>query len=135
MIFKSYSEAASLLAQKIHQENFSDISLVYINPESKTFAELVANQLNLSLILLSDPQYLILNTKYLILIDIGSTNSVEYNEFTDKIRKTYPSTKIILAIPVIPESEKTTLESVCDTLIYLHSDPYFFSLSQFFPLK
>jgi hypothetical protein len=129
MIFSSYSEAANLLTKKIKEEGIANPTFTYINPDAKKFALLVSSTLiDFSKLNLTSPSTL-------IIIDDGSTNSVEYNEFTDKIRKIYPSTKIILAIPVIPESEKATLESVCDTLIYLHSDPYFFSLSQFFPLK
>jgi len=129
MIFKSYSEAASLLANKIKEEGIANPIFTYINPDAKKFALLISpNLIDFSRLNLPSPSTL-------VIIDNGSTNSIEYNEFTDIIRKSYPTTKIILAIPVIPESEKATLESVCDTLIYLHSDPYFFSLSQFFPLK
>ncbi|KKR67336.1 MAG: hypothetical protein UU09_C0032G0018 [Microgenomates group bacterium GW2011_GWA2_40_6] len=129
MIFKSYSEAADLLANKIKEEGITAPVFTYINPDAKTFALLVSpNLVDFSNLNLTSPSTL-------VIVDNGSTNSIEYNEFTDIIRKNYPTTKIVLAIPVIPESEKATLESVCDTLIYLHADPYFFSLSQFFPLK
>jgi len=129
MIFKSYSEAASLLAQKIKEEGITNPIFTYINPDAKSFALLVSPNL------IDFPNLDLTSPSTLVIIDNGSTNSVEYNEFTDKTRKNYPTTKIVLAIPVIPESEKATLVSVCDTLIYLHSDPYFFSINQFFPVK
>jgi len=129
MIFKNYLEAANLLAAKIKEEGITNPIFTYISPESKNFASLVSP----SLISFSD--FKPTNPTTLVILDNGSTNAVEYNEFTDRIRKKYPTTNIIIAIPVIPESEKNTLESVCDTLIYLHSDPYFFSVDQFFEKK
>jgi len=125
MIFKNYSESAALQAQKIKDEFDGNFSLTFINPESETFAKKVAEYLNSTLDESVHPQYL-------VIIDNGITPSVEYNEFTDEIRKNHPSTDIIIAIPVIPESEKATLSQNCDTLLYLHADPYFFSVDQFY---
>lgn len=127
MIYKNYSETALLLAQKI-KENFNnknDYTLTFINQESAEFAKKVSE------ILLTDLTELI-NPKNLIIIDNGTTLADEYDEFTNEIRKTHPNTKIILAIPIVPESEVEILSKNCDTLLYLHSDPYFFSLDQFY---
>lgn len=125
MIFKNYSESASLLAQKI-KENFDhSFSLTFISSESKDYAQKVAEFLNVDLNDSIKPQQL-------IIVDNGSTLAEEYNEYTDNIRKKHPTTNITLAIPVIPESEKETLAKNCDTLLYLHSDPYFFSVDQFY---
>ncbi|HBP50934.1 MAG: hypothetical protein US68_C0005G0053 [Candidatus Shapirobacteria bacterium GW2011_GWE1_38_10] len=125
MIFKNYSESAALLAQKIKENFGTDFTLTFINQESEAFAKKIADTLNTNL---SGS----INPHNLIIIDNGSTLAVEYNEFTDKIRKTHPGTNITLAIPIIPESEKALLSENCDTLLYLHSDPYFFSLDQFY---
>jgi len=126
MIFKNYSESAQLLAQKI-KENFESTkySLTFISPESKDFAQKVAEYLQTDLNESTQPQNI-------IIIDNGSTPATEYNEFTDEIKKTHPTTNITLAIPLIPESEKDTLSQNCDTLLYLHADPYFFSVDQFY---
>lgn len=129
MIFKNRADSANLLAQKIKEEIGADFTLVYINPDSKDYSQLLATNLSVSAYPFSNN----LNFSHNLLItDDGSTNAQEYNEFTDKIRKSFPQTKIIIAIPVIPESEKSILESNCDTLIYLHADPYFFSINQFY---
>jgi predicted phosphoribosyltransferase len=125
MIFKNYSESATLLAQKIKENFDSNFSLTFISQESATFAKKISEILNTTL---TDS----IHPKNLIIIDNGSTLAVEYNEFTDTIRKTHPQTNIVIAIPIIPESEKSILSQNCDTLLYLHSDPYFFSLDQFY---
>jgi predicted phosphoribosyltransferase len=125
MIFKNYSESATLLAQKIKDNFDSNFSLTFISQESAVFAKKVSEILNTTLTDSIHPQNL-------IIIDNGSTLAIEYNEFTDRIRKTHPQTNIIIAIPIIPESEKSILSQNCDTLLYLHSDPYFFSLDQFY---
>lgn len=125
MIFKNYSETATLLAQKIKDEFNDNFSLTFINPESEEFANKIGSILNTNLNELINPQNL-------IIIDNGLTPSVEYNEFTDQIRKKHPTTNLIIAIPIIPESEKEILSENCDTLLYLHSDPYFFSVDQFY---
>lgn len=125
MIFKNYFESASLLAQKI-KENFNEnFSLTFVSSESKDYAQKVADILKSTL---NDS----INPHQLIIIDNGSTLAEEYNEFTDEIRKKHPTINITLAIPIIPESEKETLNKICDTLLYLHSDPYFFSVDQFY---
>lgn len=127
MIYKNYSETAQLLSQKI-QENFEDknsYTITFINQESADFAKKICEFLQTDLTESVHP-------KNLIIVDNGSTLADEYNEFTDEIRKTHPTTKIILAIPIVPESEVEKLSENCDTLLYLHSDPYFFSLNQFY---
>jgi len=73
-----------------------------------------------------------INPQNLIIVDNGSTLAIEYDEFTDEIRKKHPTTKIIIAVPIIPESEINILSKNCDTLLYLHADPFFFSLEQFY---
>lgn len=127
MIFKNYSESAKLLADKIAEEGITNPVFTFINPDAEKYCRLVSPgvvpfaKLQLS----SSPSTL-------IILDDGSTSAVEYNEFTDHIRETYPETNIIIAVPVIPESEKNTLESACDSLLYLHADPLFFSINQFY---
>ncbi len=104
-------------------------------PGNIAYCQLIASNLKIPLTYLpnlfknqpSNPQPLLF-----ILVDDGNTNSVEYNEFTDKIRSLYQLAKIIIAIPVIPSSETQALEASCDTLIYLHADPYYFSVNQFY---
>ena len=135
MIYKNYSETAQLLAQKIKEfmeevethdrASLPKYSLTFINQESGPFAQKIAEILGTDLNDSTTP-------KNLIIIDNGATLAQEYNEFTDEIKKTHPSTNIIIAIPIIPESEKEILEKNCDTLLYLHADPYFFSLDQFY---
>lgn len=142
MIYKNYSETAKLLAEKIRELTDTNVetfcktslpnkiispkySLTFISSESEDFAKKVAEYLDTSLTELVNP-------KNLIIIDNGATLAVEYNEFTNEIRKAHPTTKIILAIPIVPESEVDILSENCDTLLYLHADPYFFSLDQFY---
>ena len=125
MIFKNYSESAQLLAQKITENFDHNFTLTFISPESEAYAQKIASLLKTKLTNSINP-------KNLIIIDNGSTSSTEYNEFTDEIRKTHPTTNIVIAIPIIPESEKTILSQNCDILLYLHSDPYFFSVNQFY---
>ncbi|MFA6518688.1 MAG: hypothetical protein WCV93_03530 [Candidatus Shapirobacteria bacterium] len=146
MVFKNRSESAQLLSQKIKEEIGADFALTYISPDSQSFAQLLANNLKTNPKFLPDlfsnseakrspsqtDKFVDSLIRRFVIIDEGSTNSQEYNEFTDRIRKTFPQTKIIIAIPVIPESEKSQLEANCDTLIYLHADPYFFSINQFY---
>ncbi len=124
MIFKNYSESAKLLAQKI-QDDYQQYSLTFINSESADYAQKVAEFLHTNLNESLPP-------KNLIIIDNGSTLAEEYTQFTNEIRKAYPTTNIIVAIPIIPESELAILSQNCDTLLYLHSDPFFFSLDQFY---
>lgn len=128
MIFKNYSESANLLAQKIAEEGLANPIFTYINPDARNYCLLI------SPILVEFQRLSFTIPSTLVILDNGSTNSVEYNEFTDRIRNKFPSTKIIIAIPVIPESEKAMLESVCDTLIYLHAEPLFFSINQFYQI-
>jgi hypothetical protein len=131
-IFTTLSDSAAQLAAKIKDENIQNYSLFYISPDSQQFANMVAKILNTSVSEMFDPQLLIINYKFLIIIDSGSSRASEFNEYTDVIRKKFPEINIIIAVPVIPESEKSTFESVCDTLIYIHSDPLFFSVNQFY---
>lgn len=125
MIYKNYSETALLLAQKITENFKNNFSLTFISSESKDFAQKVADNLGVKLVDTINPQNL-------IIVDNGSTLAVEYDEFTDEIRKKHPTTKIIIAVPIIPESEINILSKNCDTLLYLHADPFFFSLEQFY---
>jgi predicted phosphoribosyltransferase len=138
MIFQNPIESAKLLAQKIIEEGI-DIRkslLVYIDPEDQKYCQIIADELKQKLIflpnLLIDTQYQILDTKYLIIADSGNTRGVEYNEFTDKIRKEFPTLEIILAIPVIAQSEEEILKSNCDQLLTLGIEPLFFSINQFY---
>lgn len=132
MFFKNFSESATLLAQKIKAEEFVSFQLFFLNPDSEDFASKVAQELNASTTLLSNPQQLDKETRHIIIIDRGDTLAQEYNEFTDIIRKNNPSINITLAIPTIPTSEEHLFKQSCDTLIYLHSEPNFFSINQFY---
>lgn len=138
MIFQNPTESAKLLAQKIIEEeiDLSKSLLVYIDPDDKQYCQIIANELKTKLNflpnLLLDTKYQILNTKYLIILDSGNTRGSEYNEFTDQIRKNFPTLEIVLAIPVIAQSEEETLKSNCDELLTLFVEPYFFSLDQFY---
>lgn len=135
MIFKNQQESANLLAQKIKEEVGNDLKnylFTYIDLEDKNYCELITQELNQELKYLPDLLSKTLNIKNLIILDSGNTNGQEYNEFTDQIRKKYPEIKIIIAVPVIPESEEKLLQSNCDSLIYLHADPLFFSTHQFY---
>lgn len=126
MIFKNYSESAQLLASKIAEEGISKPVFTFINPDAQNYCHLVSPELIPFMELhLSSPSTL-------IILDDGSTSATEYNEFTDRIRKEYPETFIVIAIPVIPESEKNTLEAACDSLLYLHSEALFFNINQFY---
>ncbi|MGI5840770.1 MAG: hypothetical protein ACOX6N_00910 [Patescibacteria group bacterium] len=140
MIFKNTKESASLLSQKIAEElslNSNNSLLCYINPDSKDFCQLVADSLKLNISFLPntitgiDPK----NTLYLLIIDNGDTRAVEYNEYTDILRKKIPETQIIIAAPVIAQSEEEILKNCSDRLIALHVEPYFFSVSQFYQKK
>jgi hypothetical protein len=126
MIFKNYSESAQLLANKIAEEGINKPIFTCINPEVQNYCRLIApNLIPFNELHLPSPSTL-------VILDDGSTPASEFNEFTDRIRKEYLETFIVIAIPVIPESEKKTLESACDSLLYLHAEPLFFSINQFY---
>lgn len=125
-IFKNYSDSAAQLAQKITEEGIAHPIFTYINPDAYQYCQKV----NPSLVPFSNLNLSLAST--LIILDDGSTSAVEYNEFTDRIHQQFSTTKVIIAIPVIPESEKPILQSACDTLIYLHADTLFFSVNQFY---
>jgi len=135
MIFKNFSESAVLLAQKIKEEGIDHSSVItYIDQDDKDYCQLIADNLSLDLMYLPD----LINKNYtftlpnLIIADSGQTRGQEYNEFIDLLRKTSPKTKIYLAIPIIPASEEEILKQTCDSLITLHVEPLFFSVSQFY---
>lgn len=132
MIFKNYSESALALADKIKAENLTDYTLTYINPDAKAYCQLLANNLNRNLLFLPNTIHCIPDTKYLLIVDDGSTSSQEYNEFTDLVRKNYPQISISIAIPIIPQSEENQLKTNCDSLITLCIEPLFFSINQFY---
>ena len=126
MIFKNYSDSARQLSDKIKVEGIVNPIFTYINPDAKSYCQLVtANPVSSLDLKLPTPASL-------VILDDGNTRALEFSEFTDRIRKTNPQTNIIIAVPVIPESEKKTFESACDSLIFLHSDPLFFSVNQFY---
>lgn len=132
MNFKNFSESASLLAQKIKTEELSSFQLFFVNSESENFASDVAQELGTTATLLLDPHQPFGETKYIIIVDRGDTLAQEYNEFTDVIRQNHPDKEIVLAIPTIPSAEEGLLKDVADILIYLHSEPNFFSINQFY---
>ena len=126
MIFKNYSESAKLLSDKITEEGIVNPIFTFINPDAENYCKLISpSAIPFNLLNLPSPSTL-------IILDDGSTNSSEYIEFTNQIRKKYPETFIVIAIPVIPESDKNLLESACDSLLFLHADPLFFSVNQFY---
>jgi len=126
MIFKNFSESAKLLTDKIKEEGVYNPIFTFINPDAESYCRLVSPYLAPSAGLkLPQPANL-------VILDNGTTRAPEFAEFTDRIRKTNPETFIVIAIPVIPESEKKSLESACDSLLYLHADPLFFSVDQFY---
>lgn len=132
------SESAKLLAKRIMEEgiDIQKSTFVYIDPDDQNYCEIIASELKIKLnffpnIILNTKQ-LIPDIKNIIITDSGNTRATEYIEFTDKIRKLFPTTKIILAIPVIPESEEKLLKENCDQLLTLFVEPYFFSINQFY---
>lgn len=138
MIFKNYSESATLLAQKIVEEGIAKSSaLTYIDTDDKNYCQLIADRLSLKLMYLPD----LIKNKYsftlpnLIIADSGQTRGQEYNEFTDLLRKTNPLLKIFIAIPVIPQSDEDFLKQTGDGLITLHTEPLFFSINQFYEIS
>ncbi|MBU1130198.1 hypothetical protein KKE45_02650 [Patescibacteria group bacterium] len=136
MLFDNPLQAANQLSQKLKYEHLPPNSLVTaITKKGEYFAKPISQNLNLKynflFSLFSAPNQL-LQTNSLILIDDGSTNAQEYNEYTDKIRKINPKIQIILAIPIIPTTEEKLLKKNCDRLIYLHSEKLFFDIKQFY---
>ena len=126
MIFKNFSESAQLLANKIAVEEINHPIFTFINPDAKDYCLLISHNSTAALDLkLPSPANL-------VILDDGNTRAPEFSEYTARIRKNNPGTNIVIAIPVIPESEKEALKSACDSLIYLHSDPLFFSVNQFY---
>lgn len=132
MIFKNRSDSALLLAAKIKLENLSDFLLTYINSDTESFCQIVADHLQAKLHYLPPIIATFKPPKNLFILDDGSTSSQEYNEYTDKIRKIAPQTQIIFAIPFIPQSEESSFKSNCDSLLTLHVEPLFFSVDQFY---
>lgn len=138
MIFQNPAESAKLLAQKIIEEgiDLQKSTLTYIDPDDQKYCEIITSELKTKLNFLPDlvlsTKYQIQDTKYLIITDSGNTRGTEYIEFTDKIRKLFPTIQIILVIPVIPESEEKILKQNCDQLLTLFVEPYFFSINQFY---
>ena len=137
MIFKNQNEAAKLLADKIRNElnpTKTNSLLGFINPDSQQFSQTVSKNLGLNLEFL--PKLLISNTNtnvlYFIIIDSGETRGQEYNEYTDILHKKHPNAQIIIAAPVIPQSEESMLKDCSDRLLTLHVESLFFSMSQFF---
>lgn len=132
MIFKNYSESASLLAQKIQSEQLQNPMLVYIDHDDQPYCQLVAQNLNLPLSYLPDLISNLPATPNIIILDSGQTSAQEYNEFTDIIRKKLPTAQITLAVPIVPASEENTFKTLCDRLLTLHVEPLFFSIDQFY---
>jgi predicted phosphoribosyltransferase len=137
MIFKDQNETARLIADKIKDElslTKENSILGYINPDSKNFCKTITNHLKLQSHYL--PQIFskksTADIRYFLIIDNGDTRGQEYNEFTDLIHKTFPSCQIIIATPVIPQSEENILKDCSDRLLFLHIEPLFFSMSQFY---
>lgn len=124
-IFKNFSDSTSQLLTRIQEETSGPV-FTYINPEAKNYCSLISSDL------IDINNYSSIAPTTLVILDDGSTRVSEYIEYTDRIRNLFPTTKIIIAVPVIPESEKTQFESICDTLMYLHSEPLFFEINQFY---
>lgn len=132
MLFKNIADAASQLASRIQDENLTDFTVTYINPDSKPFADLVSSQLHKKDSLLLHINSLLIINSSLVIIDDGSTPETEFDEFSNRIRQLHPTTRIILAVPIILESKIDSLKKACDSLIYLTAEPIFFSLKQFY---
>lgn len=126
MIFKNYSESARMLADKIKEEGITNPVFTFINPDAESYCRLVTfNPIASASLNLPTPANL-------VILDDGNTRAPEFAEFANRVRKNYPETNIVIAVPVVPESDIDALKSACDSLIYLHADPYFFSVNQFY---
>ncbi|MFA6250562.1 MAG: hypothetical protein WC686_03610 [Candidatus Shapirobacteria bacterium] len=133
MVFKNQAESASLLSARIQAEIPSEYLLCYINPEAQGYADLIAKQLETQAFDLSKSIGHLPQANAILIIDTGDTRAAEYSEYSDLIRRTFPETKIIIAVPVVPQSEEATFKTNCDSLLTLHVEPLFFSMSQFYP--
>jgi len=129
MIFKNEQESAKLLVAKIKEE-FPDISylLTYIDQDSSVFANTIGKASYLPDTLSQIPA----TVSHLIITDRGNTRASEYVEFVDQLRKQHPQLFLIIAIPVIPQSEEKILQENCNSLLTLFIEPYFFSIDQFY---
>ena len=134
MQFKDQNESAHLLTDRIKQENLSDIFLTYINPDAKEYCQLISANLNTTLTLLetSISSRSDINPNHILILDDGSTRVGEYQEFVDYLRKHYPKTNLIIAVPFIPQSEEDQFHQMSDSLITLYVETLFFSISQFY---
>lgn len=125
-IFKNYSDSAQRLTDKIAEEGIATPIFTYINPEAKGFCQLISPGSTYFFDLrLSGPTTL-------VFLDDGSTRASEFVEYTDQIRQKHPQIQIIIAIPVIPQSEEEIFKANCDCLLTLHIEPLFFSINQFY---
>lgn len=132
MIFQNLSHSAQLLAEKINSEKLSDITLAYISPDALSFCQLVATNLRLPLTNLPQNINTLIPPSNLIIVDDGSTPASEFNEYTDRLKKAHPDLNLIIASPIVLETDIPLLQSVSDSLLYLTSSSYLFSLQQFY---
>lgn len=126
MIFKNYSEAAELLRRKILEEGIEQPVFTLISSQARDFCLLVDSQLT------DFAQLDLATTKTLVILDDGSTPAFEYNEYTDRVRQASPTTKIVIATPIVLESDIPIFGSFCDSFLYLTSAPAIFSVNQFY---
>jgi predicted phosphoribosyltransferase len=128
MIFKNYSDSAQILAKKI-LDNFPGATIVVCLNSSHSHLDQYRQKLS---DFLNKQRQTPVDSNLLIISDPGLSQSADFEKPILALRKLYPRLKIIVAIPVIAESQKTHLQSLCDSLIYLHSETLFFSLNQFY---
>lgn len=128
MIFKNYSNSAQILAQKI-LDNFPGATIIVClnssHPHLNQYRQKLSN-------FLDEQRKTPVDSNLLIISDPGLSQSADFEKPILALRKLYPRLKIVVAIPVIAESQKAHLQSLCDSLIYLHSEALFFSLNQFY---
>ncbi len=133
MIFTSRQEAAQKLISKLESSGLKDAEFFHLTPESETMAQFVAGHFQKKTRLLSA---LITKKedvpKKIVIIDDGGVDAEEINEYTDILRKKNKKTNIALAIAVIAAQEQKRFEEFTDQLIYLHSEPLFFNINQFY---
>jgi predicted phosphoribosyltransferase len=133
MIFKSRQEAAQKIIKKLAESNSKDGSFFYLTPDSQNMTDFVSHHFKkestaLFDLLGSDQKI----PDQIIIIDDGGVDAEEINEYTDLLRQKNKKVKITLAIAVIAEPELKKFEQLVDQFIYLHADPLFFNINQFY---
>lgn len=128
MIFKNYSESASTLAKKI-LDSFPGANTVVCLDSSHPHLDQYRQKLS---DFLKEHRQSSSDSNLLIISDPGLNQFTHFEKPILELRKLYPRLKIVIALPVVSESQKAQFQSLCDSLIYLHSEPLFFSPNQFY---